>query len=207
MTDVIIYGPPLSSYVRTALMVCAYKEIPHRLQPIEMGGSEHLELHPFGKVPVMSYGCVRLFETLAITYFLDATFEEKPLLAGTREQRASTLQWMSAINDVIYRNLILRCVVERFVKPMHGQAPDEAAIADAAPAIRANLDVLDATLDGVSYLAGGRISLADFFLAPIIHYFAATPEGAAELPSRENIQRWRREMQKAPAFESINALG
>lgn len=207
MSDVIIHGLPMSSYARTALMVCTYKSIPHELQPFEPGSSEHLALHPFGRVPAMSHGDVHLFETLAIAYYLEEAFDGEPLFPEGLLERSRAVQWVSAINDYIYQNLIIRCASERFVKPMFGKEPDEAAIAEALPTIRMNLDVLDTALSENLYLAGDQISLPDLFLAPILRYFAATPEGESEVPARTNLMRWNEKIRDLPGYSDINALG
>ncbi|MEE8248170.1 MAG: glutathione S-transferase N-terminal domain-containing protein, partial [Alphaproteobacteria bacterium] len=45
MTEVVIYGFPQSTYVRTARLVCEEKGVAYDLAPVEFGSPEHLELH------------------------------------------------------------------------------------------------------------------------------------------------------------------
>ncbi len=66
MREVTIYGPPASTYVRTALMTYLEKNIPHRREDIELGSDMLKKLHPFGKVPVLRDGENTIYEAVAI---------------------------------------------------------------------------------------------------------------------------------------------
>lgn len=207
MSEVIIYGLPPSSYVRTALMVCTAKGVEHRLEPVDFRSAEYLARHPFGKIPAMKHGDVHLFETLAIAVFIDEAFDGPALQPDTPAGRAEMLQWISVTNDYLYERIVRRCVQERFVKPMRGLDPDEAAIAAALPEIESSLDALDTALVTNPHFCGDQLTLADLFAAPVLHYFAATPEGEAMLPKRTALSNWLKNMRMAPGFEQINQLG
>ncbi len=75
MTDIVIHGLAPRTYTRTARLACEEKGVPHRLEPIEFGSARHLALHPFGKIPILEHGDVRVFETLAITRYVDEAFK------------------------------------------------------------------------------------------------------------------------------------
>ena len=77
MAPPIIYGPGLSTYVRTVRLVCEEKGAPYELVEIDiMQGAhktpEHLARHPFGRVPAFEHDGFKLYETSAITRYLDA---------------------------------------------------------------------------------------------------------------------------------------
>ncbi|MCG8422050.1 MAG: glutathione S-transferase N-terminal domain-containing protein [Proteobacteria bacterium] len=46
MSQLILFGPPQSSYVRTARWACAEKGVDHELRPVELGSDDHRRLHP-----------------------------------------------------------------------------------------------------------------------------------------------------------------
>ena len=83
MSDKItVYGFEASTYVRTVRMVLAEKGAEYDLVPVDiMAGEnkrpEHLARHPFAKIPVVEHGAKRLYETGAITRYLNDA------LAGT----------------------------------------------------------------------------------------------------------------------------
>ena len=76
MADVTVYGFPISTYVNIVRLVLCAKGVPfdfHDLEP-EMGGADHLALHPFGRVPILRHGDFRLYETSAIALYVDEAF-------------------------------------------------------------------------------------------------------------------------------------
>ncbi|MEM7718715.1 MAG: glutathione S-transferase family protein [Pseudomonadota bacterium] len=207
MSDVTILGLPPSSYVRTALMACANKGLKYTLQPVDFRSDSYLSEHPFRKMPVLHHGKVKLYETLSIATYVDAAFEGPALQPAAPVRQARMMQWISVTNDYLYASIVGCCVAERFVKPMRGLDPDVALIAKSMPVIEGHLDVLDAALDSSDFFAGDQVSLADLFVAPVLAYFAATPEGVAALPNRGALQAWLARMQSTPQFDEINKLG
>ncbi|MEW9920838.1 glutathione S-transferase family protein [Marimonas sp. MJW-29] len=207
MTDVTLYGLPPTTNTRTAQMVLAAKGVPYRLEVPDTRGEAYTALHPFRKVPALRHGALSLFEALAIATYVDEAFDGPALRPEDPAARAVMMQWISATCDYVYDAAIKRCVIERIVKPAVGGTTDEAVIAAALPDVGHALDVIDRALEGRAYLAGDAVSLADFFLAPIHVYLAATPEGQGMLPVRGNLQRWAERMADTPDFAQINAMG
>ena len=207
MSDIILYGLPPSTYVRTAMMVLALKGVPYAFQTVDFRAPDYAELHPFHRIPAFRHDEVHLFEALAITTYIDEVFDGPALTPADPVGKARMMQWISAVNDYVYDTVIGKCVNERFVKPMRGQTPDEAVIAAAAVEIDTVLGIFDAALANRDYLAGDALSIADCFLTPILVYFAATPEGGTILPKRENLTGWLDRMKRSEGFDSINAFG
>lgn len=207
MSDVTLFGLPPSSYVRTARMICANKGVPHVLQPVDFRSADYrADHHPFARMPALQHGDVKLYEALAIGVYVDEAFDGPALQPGDPMGRAQMMQWISVVNDYIYGTVVGCCVSERFVKPMRGLEPDEAKIAEAVPVMAAQLDVIEAGLTG-SYLCGEALTLADLFLAPVLHYLAATPEGGQLIPPRKHLETWLNRMRQTADFDEINAMG
>lgn len=157
--NVTLHGFPMSTYVRTAMMVCEEKGVSYSVQPLEFKQPSHFALHPFGKMPAMHHEGRLLFETAAIARYLDETFPGVALQPRDGFERARMEQWISAINDYLYQDLV------------HGVRSEDAAEASAAleRGLTA-LDALEAGYAGKPYLAGDALSLADLFIAPILAY-------------------------------------
>ena len=101
MADVIIYGPPQSTYVRTARLALEEKSAPYSFGEFEFGSDAHKALHPFAKVPAMTHGDVQLFESLAIATYVDGTFDGPALqLADTlaRARITSTIDYCARVS-------------------------------------------------------------------------------------------------------------
>lgn len=91
MSEVVVYGFPQSTYVRTALMCLIEKGVAHRLEAANPGdGANRERPHPFGKVPAFSHGDVDLYETSAIARYIDAAFEGPALIPEDTKAAART---------------------------------------------------------------------------------------------------------------------
>ena len=67
--------------------------------------------------------------------------------------------------------------------------------------------MLDEALSRDAYLAGAQSSLADLFLAPILAYLAAMPEGREMLSRHAGISAWQDRMIALPGYVGINRIG
>lgn len=195
MAAPVVYGPGMSTYVRTVRLTLEEKALEYRLVEVDLLKGEHQEpahraRHPFGKVPALEHDGYGLHETSAITRYLDAAFPEVPLTPTDPRQIGRMQQAIAVVDAYAYKALITDIVIPRVLVPMTGGTPDEAAIHGALPMAELCLRVLDELLEGVSYLSGGGLGLADLHLAPIFAYFSLTPEGERLLPSYPNLQRW-----------------
>jgi len=184
---VTIYGFPLSTYVRTARMACIEKGIDYVLEPVAPSASKERGLHPFGKIPVLDHDGFRLYETRAITGYIDAGFDGPALQPADAKARALMDQWISALNDVMYGTMI-RGFVLPYVFAKDGQ-PDRAVIDAALPQIAHQLDVLNEGYGARAYLVGDGVTLADLFLAPVLYYVGAMPEGDSLLAKAPGVRR------------------
>ena len=205
MTDVILYGLPPSSYVRTAMMILACKGVPYTLTPVNFRSEEYRATHPFSRMPALKHGEVQLFESLAIGSYVDDMFDGPALIPSDPVARARMFQWISVVNDYVYDVMVRQCVAERFVKPMRGLDPDEEKIAAAKPLIATQLAVLEEALTA-DYLCGDTLSLADLFLAPILAYLGGTPEGRDLLPAHARLAAWQERMAQPPGYSEINPI-
>jgi glutathione S-transferase len=108
MHDVTLFGFPRSVYVQVAGLVLTQKEVPYTFNDLEaeMGTPTHLALHPFDWVPILRHGDFVLYETAAITGYVDEVFEPAKLAPDDPQQRARMNQWISAINAYYYPYLI-----------------------------------------------------------------------------------------------------
>lgn len=156
--------------------------------------------HPFGRVPVLTHGTFTLYETSAITRYVDLACPGPPLAPDTPKAAARMQQVISIADAYAFRPLVLQVYAQRVFRPLEGLVPDSAKIADglaAAPAVLAALDAIAAeglALDPVAP------SLADCHLAPMIAAFAAAKEGAALLSRHHALGRWWAKVQDLPAF-------
>lgn len=208
MTALVIYGSPVSTYVRTARMACMEKQVAYELdQKVigsfdDLGSAEHRKLHPFAKMPMLSHGDFVLYETAAICRYIDEAFEGPALQPAEVKDRAVMEQWISACIDYIYPALITNYVVPYVMPSGPDGQPDRAVIEAALPRLHEVLDIIEQGYGEADYLAGGQLTTADLLLAPMLFYVGAMPEGAEALSSHPNIQRAQAVIQARDSFQA-----
>jgi glutathione S-transferase len=205
MTQLVLFGPPVSSYVRTARMICHEKQVPHVLEPVELRSDAHAKLHPWSRVPILHHGDVKLYETSAITRYIDEIGTGASLVPNTAGARAVMEQWISSINCYIYGSLIRNYALKYVLPKLRGQDPDPKEIAAGVPDMERDVAVLDQAYAGGAWLAGETLSLADLFVAPIAQTISMFPEGKAALAKAPHLSRAFEQLAKRDSFAKVHA--
>lgn len=207
MATLVIHGTPLSTYVRTCRMACLEKGVPYELDPLAPQSPEQKAMQPWGSVPAMTHGDVRMYESLAICNYIDHAFDGPPLQPADPLANARCWQWTSVFIQYLYRPAI-DIVLQRLVVPAQGGEPDEALVASSVPKSDTALDALNGALEGAVHFAGDEASLADYMVLPVLHYLKMTPEGESLLAPRANIARWQAAIdQRESAVETVPQFG
>jgi len=195
MAKPVIYGPAYSTYARTVRLALEEKGVDYDLVEVDLlaeaaRAPEHLARQPFGKVPAFEHDGFTLYETDAITRYINEAFPGADLVPADLRGRARMAQAINVIGGYAYPCLISQIVIQRMIMPMLGNAVDEGAIAAAMPQAETTLKALEQLIDGNPYFAGDRLSLADLLMIPIYDYVAGTPEGQKLLEATPNLRRW-----------------
>ena len=208
MPDVTLFGFPRSVYVQMAGIVLTHKEVPYAFHDLEteMNTGSHISLHPFERVPILRHGDFTVYETSAIVGYVDDAFDGPKLTPWEPQARALMNQWISAVNGNYYPYLIYHVSHERNVFPQLGIESDEKVVAHAMPKVKVCLEVLERQLSrSDAFLLGPNLSLADFFMLPIIHAFGFSPEAQETYPRLPEISAWRERMEALPTMKRFRA--
>ncbi len=208
MATVTVYGAAYSTYTRTALLALREKGVDYALSEVDIFKPvppEHTRRHPWGKIPVLEHDGFRVFETAAITRYVDEAFPGARLQPASARDRARMMQAIGVLDSYGYKAMVSELVVQRAVQPMFGQPSDEAKIAAALPETEKALDALGAVQGGDTWLAGDACSLADLHFAPICVYLRMTPEGAAMLEQRPALGAWWERMAARPSMAATRS--
>jgi glutathione S-transferase len=205
MTQIILFGPPQSSYVRTARMTCFEKRVPHALEPVALGSDAHAALHPWRRVPALRHGEVHLYETSAIARYVDEIGSGPSLIPGTPSARATMEQWISAINCYVYDHVVRHYALRYILPHLRGEAPNLAEIRERVPAMEREVARLDAAYAVRRWIAGDALSLADLFVAPIVQTLASAPEGKAALAAAPHLSRAYDQLSRRESFAQAHA--
>ena len=112
------------------------------------------------------------------------------------------IQWISAIIDYLYGDIIRGWVLEYVFPSGPVGKPDHRKIKAGLEAARHHFDVANEALAQSSYLAGSALSLADILLAPIVFYAAGLPDGGPLMAERKNLGRWFAALSARPSFKA-----
>ena len=204
MADPILYGAASSVYVRAARLALAEKGVAYRLVEVDVfasGGppAAHLVRQPFGRIPAFEHEGFRLYETGAITRYVDEAFDGPALQPATPQARAQMNQVISIQDNYVYPDLVWGIYVERAEAPQQGRA-DEARIARLLPKAETCLSALEAIMGEGRWLAGPDLTLADLHAAPMFDLFLRTPEGAEIMGRHERLAAWWTAMRSRPSM-------
>jgi glutathione S-transferase len=198
---VTLLGDPRSSYTRTARMALAEKGVAYTLQRCAPHSPEVLAIHPFGRIPVFRDGDTALWETSAILRYIDESFGDTPSLTpGRIADRVACDQWVSAVNCYLYDTMVRRCLLQYLFPQGEEGRPDRAVIDKAVAEMPAQFAALERAYQRSDYLAGGGISFADLFVAPILAGVEKTPEGAQLMSDMPNIRRAQAAIRQRASF-------
>ena len=181
MSTVQILGAPLSTFVRVVRIVAEEKEVPYELVPLGPHTPDVDAIHPFGRIPVLRHGDLRLCESRAIAFYLDKAFTGPSLMPDSLLEQAQVEQWVSLILTG-FDPILVRSYLLAYVFPGTGDGqPDRARIDAALPQVERCLDLLARTIEPTGQLAGRSFTLADAYLVPILAYLKDLPESGASI--------------------------
>lgn len=202
-----LFGLERSVYTRIARLALEEKGVPYSLQEVEIFGPDgvpgsHLGRHPFGRIPVLQHGKFVIYETNAISRYIDEAFQGHSLQPSGVEQRARMNQFIGVLDSYAYRPMVWGVFVQRVSVPLSGGAPDESLIATSLESSSTCLRSMEALMGDAPFLAGESISLADLHAYPMLRYFCLAPEGLATLRRHVRLYHWYRTMLARPSVVS-----
>lgn len=198
-----LHGYRYSVYVRIVRLVLAEKGVAHERVEVNPFAAdmpaEYLKLHPFGRVPVLVHDGFALYETGAITRYVDRAFSG-PALQPTDPKRLARMDQIVGVADAYaYWPLVRQVFVHDVVRPHRGTAGDAAELDKGLADSGKVLDALEALAAPDTWLTGPDISLADFHLGAMVAYFAQSPRGAALLTVRPRLSIWWQRFKARPS--------
>lgn len=188
-----LHGWRYSVYTRIARIALRAKRVAHEtveVDPFAQLPEAYLKLHPFGRVPLLIHGAFRLFETGAITRYVDRAFEGPSLQPGAAAALARMDQVISVVDSYAYWPMVRQVSSHGFFRPFFGEESSRHELGkglEASPKILSFLD--DVAAEGL-VLTGRDLTLADCHLAPMMDYFVRAEEGKAALASHPALQGW-----------------
>lgn len=205
-----LYGTPVSTYVRTVRLLLAEANIDYDLKDIGIFNGDnkteaYLAKHPFGKVPTLEADGINVYETAAITYYINqkiagAKFAPSDVLGQTRMR-----QIMSIVDSYLYAPAISTIVIQNLIVPSQGGQTDREAVQKAIAPTQKALKAIEDLFIGSPFLVGTLISIADFYLIPIFVYLEQTPQFADVMANTPKLKAWWNEVKIPAAVQKVCA--
>jgi len=189
-----LYRNAKSGHCHRAELMMALLDLPY--EPVGAHKApEFLKKNPFGQVPAIDDGSTVLSDSNAIIIYLAEKYGDAGEWTGhTPEEKAAVQRWLSVAAGEIAAGPCSARLVTVFGAPLDHDAAKAKA--------HALFEVMNTTLDGQSYLACGRLTLAD---VAGYSYIAHAPEGGVSLKAYPNIGAWLSRIEAQSGFVPMAA--
>jgi glutathione S-transferase len=204
----VLHGYRYSVYLRIVRLVLAEKGIPYDRVEVNPFAPDlppdYLRLHPFGRVPALVHDGFALYETSAITRYIDRAFPGPSLQPADPRLAARMDQIIAVVDAYGYWPLVRQVFSHRVFRPATGQPADESEVAKGLAASAKVLRALEDLAAPADFVTGEQVSLADFHLGAMFAYFTAAPEGAVLLADYPRLAGWWQRFQRRPSVAATD---
>ena len=164
----------------------------------------YLALHPFGRVPALVDDGFALYETAAITRYIDRTFTGPALQPAEPRALARMDQTIGVVDAYAYWPLVRQVFSHRVFRVRAGQPGDEAEVAKGLAAAVKVLAALQSLMADAAFLVGPSLSLADLHLGAMLAYFVQASEGEALVHKHARLADWWQRLRQRPSFSATD---
>lgn len=203
--SLVLHGYRYSVYVRIARLTLAEKGVTYGRVEVNPFAADvppsYLALHPFGRVPTLVHDGFTLYETGAITRYIDRAFPGPALQPGDPRALARMDQIIGIVDAYAYWPLVRQVFSHRVFRPRVGQPGDEAEI---ARGLQASTKVLSALEPLVHNDVTLGVTLADLHLGAMIAYFVQATDGWQALQPFPRLSQWWARLSARPSFAATD---
>lgn len=210
MAKLTVYGTPVSVYVRIVRLLLEEAGTAYDLQGVDIfngenQSAEYLAKNPFGKVPTLEVDGELIYETTAITGYLDTVVADRKFSPSEPLPNARMHQIMGIVDSHLYTPAIGSIAIERLIVPSQGGKTDEDKVKNAVAPVKIALEAIESLTVGNPYLLGQAVSIADFYLIPIFTYLSQTPEYDVTTAQTPKLRTWWQEINQLPSVKKVCA--
>ncbi|MFO1087681.1 MAG: glutathione S-transferase family protein [Reyranellaceae bacterium] len=206
--SLVLHGYQYSVYNRIARLALVEKGVGYdrvEIDPFALPVPRaYLDLHPFARVPTLVHDGFVLYETGAITRYVDRAFPGPALQPTAARALARMDQIIGVVDSYGYWPMVRQVFSHGAFRPAAGRPTDatevQAGVAEATKVLAA----LEALAAPDEFIAGDRPSLADFHLGAMVAYFTLAPEGVALLQGYPRLAAWWDHLRRRPSFAATD---
>lgn len=199
-----LFHVPLSPFCRKVRLTLAEKRL--EIETVEEryweAGPELMRRNPAGKVPILNYDGRMLAESQAICEFIDEVHPEPPLMPDDPAGRYEVRRLCSWFDDKFHSEVTANLLYERINKKIMGQGyPDSQKIKTGSTRIKFHIDYMGWLLEHRRWLAGNKMTLADFTAAA--HISCLDYINDVDWDRSAAVKDWYATIKSRPAFRSL----
>src|SRR6478672_1667447 len=198
----VLHGYRYSVYVRIVRLVLAEKGVSYDRVEVNPFAPDrpasYLALHPFGRVPVLVHDGFALYETGAITRYVDRAFPGPSLQPASPQALARMDQVIGIVDSYGYWPMVRQVFSHGVFRRRMGRPVDSAEIERGLAASAKVLAALE------PLVADSGVSLADLHLGAMMAYFVLAPEGARVLRQYPRLAAWWTRVSARPSFAATD---
>lgn len=201
-----LFHVPLSPFCRKVRLSLAEKKIEVELveERYWQKDPDFLRRNPAGKVPVLRLDGIVMAESAAICEYIEETRPDPQLLPKDPIERLEVRRLVGWFDDKFHHEVTSKLLYERVNKKITKQGyPDSKAIKEGAKAIKFHIDYMHWLLESRRWLAGDKMTLADF--AAAAHMSSLDYTSDVDWNRSATVKDWYAKIKSRPAFRSILA--
>ncbi|WP_299651703.1 glutathione S-transferase family protein [uncultured Tateyamaria sp.] len=189
-----LYRNPKSGHCHRVELMMSLLDVPYETVDLDMANGAHkapeyLQISPLGQVPAIDDDGTTLSDSNGILAYLVSRYGSDDWIGTTPVEKAEIQRWLSiAAGEIASGPAAARLVT------VFGAGLDHAAAKAKAHGL---FKVMEAALDGKTFLVGERLTIAD---VAGYSYVAHAPEGGVSLDAYPNIQSWLARIEALPKF-------
>ncbi|KAL0918580.1 hypothetical protein M5K25_010596 [Dendrobium thyrsiflorum] len=168
---------------------------------------EYLAINPFGHLPSLEDGDLKLFESRAITKYLANHYKGSGpdlLRSGIKAESAKVEVWLEVESQEFNppaSSIVFNVLIKRLLT---GGSPDEDVVKAQEVKLSHVLDIYEKQLAETKYLAGDEFTLADLNHLPYLYALSKTAH-AGLLTSRPHVSAWWEDISARPSWKKAIA--
>lgn len=200
-----VYGAPYSVYVRIVRLQLLTKGIDYKLESVDVfdqsPSDKQLVKSLFGKIPLLRDGDFELYETGAITRYINDRFPEPPMMPDSAQLHARANQVISIIDNYGYPSLVWGIYVP--LSDTSTSSPNSDIEEEKGKAELVLQALNDLATPEKSYLLTDTILLPDLYVFSVLHYFLKTDIGNEMIARFPRLSSLQKTMEERDGFASI----
>ena len=151
---------------------------------------DHLQRHPFGKIPVVSFPDFTLYESRAICKYLTRLYSFPLFPSSTNLKALALFEQAESVETQYFSEAAGKIAFEKFAKVMFmGMKADEEIVLKALKDLEGWRGVMDKLLEGKNFMAGETFSLIDIFYIPMVKRLEECGVGDV-ITGKGNLKAW-----------------